>query len=101
MLRFVSELTVYSPNMFIFMKLGVIREMHTGVMLIAGEESLLGPTLKLLVRGQHMSAIAFMSVDRLLDCHTEEGSVDGDMFFSQQFRGYLSHIISCHLILTV
>ena len=33
---------------------------------------------KLLVRGKHVSAIAFMSVCGMLDLNIVEGSVDGD-----------------------
>ena len=39
--RFVSELTVYNPEMFCWMKLGVIRGIRIGITLIVGEGSLL------------------------------------------------------------
>ena len=42
---------------------------------------------KLLVRGQRMNAIAFMSVDGLLDCHIEEENVDGDVSFFSNSEG--------------
>ena len=34
-----------------------------------------------------------MSVDGLLDCHIEEGSVDGDVFFSTIQRLLVPHIM--------
>ena len=74
--------------------------MHTDIMLTAGEENLLVPTSCWLGDNAWMLLHAFMSVDGLLDCHIEEGNVDGDVFF--QFGGYLPLI--CHLtgpILTV
>ena len=39
-----------------------------------------------------MNAIAFMSVDGLLDCHIEEGSVDGDVFFTTIQRLLVPHM---------
>jgi len=36
---------------------------------------------KLLIRGQHLSTLAFMSTAGLLDCMTVSGGVNGDVFY--------------------
>ena len=89
-----SELTVYNPEMFIFLDETGSDKRDAHRRYAYSWRGKPARIHKLLVRGQHMNAIAFMSVDGLLDCHIEEGSVDGDVF-SLQFRGYLSH--TCHL----
>ena len=38
-------------------------------------------THKLLVRGQHLNSIAFMSAEGILDCKIVKGTVDGDLFY--------------------
>ena len=62
------------------MKLAVIDVLQFVVMV-----SLRGKPLtceKLLVRGKRVSAIAFMSMNGMLDCKTVTGTVDGDVFYN-------------------
>ena len=79
--QFVSDIALFEPEMLIFLdetgsdKRNSIR--HYGY-------SLRGKPLiseKLLVRGKRHSAIAFMSVNGILDCKVVNGSVDGQVFY--------------------
>ena len=92
-LRFVSELTVYNPEMFIFLDETGSDKRNAHRRYAYSWRGKPARIHKLLVRGQHMNAIAFMSVDGLLDCHIEEGSVDGDVFFSTIQRLLVPHIM--------
>ena len=49
--------------------------------------------LKLLIRGQHLSAIAFMSVQGLLDVKVVKGGVDGDVFYDYVQNTLLPHLM--------
>ena len=92
-LRFVSELTVYTPEMFIFLDETGSDKRNAHRRYAYSWRGKPARTHKLLVRGQRMNAIAFMSVDGLLDCHIEEGNVDGDVFFSTIQRVLVPHIM--------
>jgi hypothetical protein len=59
---------------------------------IAGEANLLRAH-KLLIRGQHLSAIAFMSVQGLLDVKVVKGGVDGDVFYDYVQNTLLPHLM--------
>ena len=48
---------------------------------------------KLLVRGEHLNAIAFMSIFGIIDCHIECGSVDGDQFYICVQKYLLPHSV--------
>ena len=79
--RFVSELSVYKADMFIF-----VDETGTGRRdsLRRHAYSLRGkPAMaqRLLVRGQRLSSIAIMSVAGVLDCQVVTESVDGDVYY--------------------
>ena len=45
---------------------------------------------KLLVRGRHLNAIAFL---RSSDCHIKDGSVDGDQFYLCVQQYLLPHLM--------
>ena len=47
---------------------------------------------KLLVRGQHLSTIAFMSTAGLLDCVTVTGGVNGNVFYEFVHSKLLYHL---------
>ena len=44
---------------------------------------------KLLVRGRHLNAIAFMSSSGIIDCLIEDGPVNGDQFYCVCVQRYL------------
>ena len=78
---FVSEVSFYKANMFVFLdetgtdRRDVIRKYAYGWRGKPIEAQ------KLLVKGQHLSTIAFMSTAGLLDCATIAGGVNGDVFY--------------------
>ena len=47
---------------------------------------------KLLMRGQHLSTMAFMSTAGLLDCATVTGGVNGDIFYEFVHNKLLYHL---------
>ena len=49
---------------------------------------------KLLVRGERISAIVFMSMHGVLDCKTVTGSVDGELFYNFVQASLLPHLMS-------
>ena len=91
--RYVSELTVYNPEMFIFLDETGSDRRNVHRRYAYSWRGKPARSHKLLVRGQHMSAIAFMSVDGILDCHIEEGSVNGDVFFSTIQKLLVPHVM--------
>jgi len=49
---------------------------------------------ELLVRGERISAIAFMSMSGMLDCKTVKHSVNGDMFYDFMQTTVLPHMMT-------
>ena len=80
-LQFVSEVSLYDRDMMIFLdetgsdRRNSIRKYGYS---IRGRPLV---SEKLLVRGKRIPAIAFMSVNGMLDCKTVRGSVDGAIFY--------------------
>ena len=76
--QFVSDVSIYEPEMLMFLdETGADRRDS----LRKYGYSLRGRPVqsqKLLVRGEHISAIAFMSVNGFLDCHTVRGTVNAN-----------------------
>ena len=92
--QFVSEVSLYEAPMLIFLD-------ETGSDRRASIRwygySLRGQPLvskKLLVRGKRISAMAFMSINGMLDCQTVTGTVD--VKYSTILYRHLSSLISCH-----
>ena len=78
--QFVSDVSIYQPEMLIFLdETGADRcdSLRKYGYSLRGR---LVQSQKLLVRGEHISAIAFMSVNSFLDCHTVRGTVNADVF---------------------
>ena len=48
---------------------------------------------KLLVRGRHLNAIAFLSSSGIIDCRIKDGPVDGDQFYLCMQRYLLPHLM--------
>ena len=49
---------------------------------------------KLLVRGERISAIAFMSLSGMLDCKTVKHSVNGETFYQSMQATVLPHLMT-------
>ena len=83
-----AEMSIYNPEMLIFLdetgfdKRNVLRRYAY---------SFRDKPAKLLVRGKHLNAIAFMSIFGIIDCHIEYGSVDGNQFYMCVQKYLLPH----------
>ena len=90
---YAAEMTAYSPEMLIFLdetgfdRRNVLRRYAYS---FRGKPA---KCHKLLVRGKHLNAIAFMSVHGIIDCHIETGSVDGDQFYMCIQKYLLPHLM--------
>ena len=91
--KFILDMSVYSPDMLIFLdESGADRRN----MLRKYGYSMRGkPAQKhtLLVRGEHVSAIANISVSGLLDVDVVKGTVDGDRFYDYVQKHLLPHLM--------
>ena len=92
-LQFVSDVSIYDPDMLIFLD-------ETGSdrrnCIRRHGYSLRGRPLvsqQLLVRGERISAIAFLSVNGMLDCKTVKGTVNGDVFYDFVQATLLPHLM--------
>ena len=91
--RFVSDISVYSVDMIIFMD-------ETGTdrrdMLRRKGYSLRGQPVvahKLLIRGEHISVITFMSTAGVLDCIPVRGGVNAEKLYDVLQKSLLPHVI--------
>ncbi|XP_065888536.1 uncharacterized protein [Dysidea avara] len=91
--QYISEVSIYSPEMLIFLdETGTDRRntlRHYGY-------SMRGKPIvshQLLIRGDHLSGIAFMSVNGLLDVKVVRGVTNGDVFYSFVEK----HLLPCLL----
>ena len=91
--QFVSDVSIYEPDMLIFLdETGADRRDS----LRKYGYSLRGRPVhsqKLLVRGDRISAIAFMSVNGFLDCHTVRGTVNTEVFLEFVAKTLLPHLM--------
>ena len=91
--QFVSDVSIYEPEMLIFLdETGADRRDS----LRKYGYSLRGRPVrsqKLLVRGERISAIAFMSVNGFLDCHTVRGTANADVFQKFVAKTLLPHLM--------
>ena len=91
---YAAEMSVYNPEMLIFLdktgfdKRNVLRRYAYS---FRGKPA---RSHKLLVRGEHLNAIAFMSIFGIIDCHIECGSVDGDQFYMCVQKYLLPHLMT-------
>ena len=90
---FASEVSVHSADMFIFLD-------ETGCdrrdVLRCYSYNWRGKPAKahrLLVRGEHLSAVAFMSTRGVLDCNVVHGSVNGTQFYKILQKALLPHLM--------
>ena len=92
--QFVSDVSIYEPEMLIFLdetgsdRRNSIRKYGY---------SLRGKPLvshELFVRGERISAIAFMSMNGMLDCKTVKHSVDGETFCQFMETSLLPHLMT-------
>ena len=91
--QFVSDVSLYKPEMLIFLdetgsdRRDCIRKYGYS---LRGKPLV---THRLLVRGQRISAIAFMSYNGILDCKTVNHSVNGDNFYYFVQSTLLPHLM--------
>ena len=89
---FISEVAFYKASMFVFLdetgtdRRDTIRKYGYGW---RGKPIV---SHKLLIRGQHLSTLAFMSTVGLLDCMTVSGGVNGDVFYEFVHTKLLPHL---------
>ena len=92
--QFVSDVSIYEPEMLIFLdETGSDRRNS----IRKHGYSLKGKPLvsyELLVRGERISAIAFMSMNGMLDCKTVKHSVDGETFCQFMQTSLLPHLMN-------
>ena len=89
--KFTWDMSLYDPSMFIFLdETGTDRR---DVPRKYGYSMRGKPAHRhtLLVRGEHVSGIAVISVNGLLDISVVKGSVDGDKFYSFVLKHLLPH----------
>jgi len=91
--RFVMDVSIYSLGMLIFLD-------ESGVDKRAGQRkyrySLCGklPVCHMmLIRGERVSLIAYMSMAGVLDCHIICGTVNGDIFYDFVEKFLLPHLM--------
>ena len=90
---FEAEMSIYNPEMLIFLdETGCDRRnlLRCRAYSFRGKPAV---SHKLLVRGKHMNAIAFVSKSGVTDCHIEDGSIDGDQFHSCVQKYLLPHLM--------
>lgn len=90
---FATEMSVYDPDMLIFLdETGCDRRnvLRRRAYSFRGKPAV---SHKLLVRGRHLNAIAFMSSSGIIDCHIEDGPVDSDQFYLCVQRYLLPHLM--------
>ena len=88
---FVSEVSFYKANMFVFLDETGTDRRDVICKYAYGWRGKPIVAQKLLVRGQHLSTIAFMSTAGLLDCATITGGVNGDVFYEFVHSKLLYH----------
>ena len=92
--QFVSDVSIYEPEMLIFLdETGSDRRNN----IRKHGYSLRGKPLvshELLVRGERISAIAFMSMSGMLDCKTVKHSVNGETFYQFMQTAVLPHLMT-------
>jgi len=82
---FASEIKYYSSaDMFVFL----VKLAQTGMQVWVWLERKAYCISKLLIRGQHLSTMAFISTAGLLDCATVTGGVNGDVFYEFVHKSY-------------
>ena len=90
---FATEMSVYDPDMLIFLdETGCDRSnlLHCHAYSFRGKPAV---SHKLLVRGRHLNAIAFMSSSGIINFHIEDGPVDSDQFYYCVQRYLLPHLM--------
>lgn len=88
-----AEVSIYEKEMFVFLdETGCDRRnaLRRKAYSLRGKPAI---SHKLLVRGKHLSAIAFMNTSGILDCDIISGAVDGDVFYSSVQKYLLPHIM--------
>lgn len=91
--KFIVDMSVYSPEMLVFLDESGADRRNT---LRKYGYSIRGkPAQKhaLLVRGEHVSAIANISMNGLLDIDVVKGAVDGDRFYDYVQKHLLPHLM--------
>ena len=90
---FAAEMCIYKPEMFIFFdETGCDRRnaLRRYTYSWRGKPA---KCHKLLVRGQHISAIAFINMHGIMDCKMFQGAVNGDVFFDFVQDSLLPHLM--------
>ena len=88
-----SELCVYSSDMFIFLDETGTDRRDALRRYAYSWRGKLARAHRLLVRGQHLSSIAIMSTNGVLDCQVVTGGVDGDVFYDFVQSRLLPHLM--------
>jgi len=89
---FTSEVAFYKASMFVFLDETRTDRRDTIRKYRYGWRSKPIVSHKLLIRGQHLSTLAFMSTACLLDCMTVSGGVNGDVFYEFIHARLLPHL---------
>ena len=104
--KFALDVSLYRPDMLVFLD-------ETGSdqrnMLRKYSYSIRGKTPQnhtLLARGEHMSALAFMSVSGILDVSIVKGTTNGDKFYDIVQKCLLPHLlpfdgVNCHSVVVL
>ena len=90
---FAAEMTAYNPEMLIFLdETGFDRRnvLRRRAYSFRGKPAV---SHKLLIRGKHLNAIAFMSISGIIDCQIYDGPVDGDQFYMCLQKYLLPHLM--------
>ncbi len=91
--QFVSDVSIYNPDMLIFLdesgsdKRDCLRKYGYS---LRGKPPICH---NLLSRGEHVSVIAFLSTEGVLDCQVVHGSVNGDVFYDLVEKVLLPHLM--------
>ena len=91
--RFVSELSVYKAEMFIFLaETGTDRRdmLRRDVYSLSGKPA---EAHRLQVRGQRLSSIVIMSIAGMFDCEVVSGSVDRKVYYDFVRKRLLPHLM--------
>ena len=91
--RFASEVSIYAVNIFVFLdEIGTDRR---DILRRYGYSwrGMPAKANKLLVRGEHLVAVAFMSTTGVLDCKITHQTINGDLFYNIVQGTLLPHLM--------
>ena len=90
---FAAEMSAYDPSMLLFVDETRCDQRSTLRWRAYNFRRKPAVLHKLLVRGRHLNAIAFLSNSGIIDCHIKDGAVDGDHFYLCMQQYLLPHLM--------